>query len=88
MSKAEFDKAVAEIKEAMGGHFVGEVGDAAAGQLGLATDEPDKGPDIRGEWCDKIEATLRAHSLRIPFMPFPVSGRLVYVFAGLNRLAA
>lgn len=90
MTRKQLDAAVADIKEALGEHMVGDViWDAAEsdGQVGFATDEEDAGEDVRGKWCDTFEEILERHGLgRLVFMPFPVQGRLVYVIAGLKRL--
>lgn len=90
MTYKQLDAAVADIKEALGEHMVGDVvrdAEKSDGQIGFATDEEDAGPDVRGKWCDTFEAILGRHGLgRLVFMPFPVMGKLVYVIAGLRRL--
>lgn len=90
MTKEQLDAAVADIKEALGEHMVGAVIDVALktdGQIAFATDEEDAGPDVRGKWCDTFADILKRHGLgMLPYMPFPVKGRLVYVIAGLHRI--
>lgn len=90
MTHKQLDAAVADIKEALGEHMVGDVirdAEESAGQIGFATDEEDAGPDVRGKWCDTFEEILARHGLsRLRVMPFPVQGRLVYVIVGLKRL--
>lgn len=90
MTKKQLDAAVADIKEALGEHMVGDVireAEKSDGQIGFATDEEDAGPDVRGKWCDTFERILDEHGLDgLVFMPFPVQGRLVYVIAGLKRI--
>jgi hypothetical protein len=90
MTHKQLDAAVADIKEALGEHMVGDVireAEKSDGQIGFATDELDAGPDVRGKWCDTFEEILDRHGLGdLVFMPFPVQGRLVYVIAGLQRI--
>lgn len=89
MTKKKLDEAVAEIKEKLGDHLVGVITTAVEsdGQIGFAVDEDDEGPDVRGKWLDMFESVLSAHGVsRCRTMPFPVSGKLVYVIAGLKSL--
>lgn len=84
LDRDRFGRMIEEIKSGMGGDFVGEIDQIdSAGQFALATNEPDRGENVRGRWLDLIEAKLKEYGWYpgIAVMPFPVKGRLVYVFA-------
>jgi hypothetical protein len=90
MTRESLDQAIAEIKDGLGDHMVGDVireAEKTDGQIGFATDEDDQGPNVCGKWVDMIERVLARHELhRIVMMPFPVKGKLVYVLAGLKTI--
>ena len=85
----KLEEFVNDIKEQLGAECVGVIDKAKEeGQIGFATTEPDKGENVPGKFNEMFEATIRKHGLEhCRFMPFAVSGRLVYTVAGLKRYA-
>ena len=77
---------VEAVKAEMGDNFVGVIDKIAeCGQLAIATNEPDCGTDGVAKYCDTIDKIMMNHGLLVPFMPFPVKGKICYCFAGLNE---
>ena len=86
MSK-NLEEFIEDIKQQLGAELVGVIDKSKEeGQIGFATTEPDQGEDVLGKYNDTFEKAIAKHGLeRCRFMPFPVSGRLVYTVAGLKR---
>ena len=85
----KIEEFVKDIKEQLGADCVGVIDRSKdEGQIGFATTEPDQGENVPGKYNGVFEATIKKHGLeRCRFMPFPVSGHLVYTVAGLKRYA-
>ena len=83
----KIEEFVKDIKEQLGAVCVGVIDKSKEeGQIGFATTEPDQGEDVPGKYNETFEKAIAKHGLeRCRFMPFPVSGRLVYTVAGLKR---
>ena len=88
MSK-KIEEFVNDIKEQLGAECVGVIDRSRQeGQIGFATTELDQGENVPGRYNEMFEKTIAKHGLEhCPFMPFAVSGRLVYTVAGLRRYA-
>ena len=80
----QFELFKLDVQEIMGDDFVGTVG-PGHGQLGFACNELACSPDGKARYIDRIlKAKGKYPALaRCPVMPFDVSGRTVYVIAGI-----
>ena len=80
---------IEDIKKQLGAECIDVIDRAKdEGQVAFATTEPDKGEDTPGKSNEIFREAMRKHGLEgCAFMPFPVSGRLIYVVSGLKRYA-
>lgn len=80
----QFEEFRKDVKRLLGDAFVGEVG-PDRGQFAFCTSEPDRGETAKAEHIDAIlQAKDKYGALaRCAVMPFGVSGRIIYVVAGL-----
>lgn len=84
MKTKQFNEFKKDVRKILGKSLVGEIG-PERGQYAFCTSEPDLGENVQAKSVQAIVHAKEAYPelARCPVMPFGVSGRTIYVIAGV-----